>query len=377
MRITRVETLPSTIGSRTYVYVKVHTDEGIVGVGEAACSDKEKALFGAIEELHQYLIGSNPFEIERLWTLMYRHSFWRYGPVLCGAISGVEHALWDVKGKALGVPVYELLGGQYRHKVKVYTWIGGATPEECAEQALRLKEAGYGALKFTPFEGCGPGFDLAHGKRVEAKVKAVREAVGDDFGIAIDGHGRLSPTNAMEMAKRIEPYGVLFFEEPVLPEYPEAMAEVRRVARIPIATGERLFTRYPFRDLLTRQAVDVVQPDLCTVGGIMEGHKIATMAEAFFVSIAPHNPLSILSTVICLHLDTVVPNFLIQEQIVRPEHREMLTAPADVVRDGYMEPPRGPGWGVELNEEFLRAHPYQERRMFPLELAEDGSLVDL
>ncbi|HVC34951.1 MAG TPA: galactonate dehydratase [Chloroflexota bacterium] len=377
MRISKVETLPATIGRRIYVYVKIHTDEGVIGIGEAACSGKEKALIGAIQELDRYLIGANPFEIEKLWSVIYRHAFWRGGPVLCGALSGVEHALWDIKGKALGVPVYELFGGQYRHKVRVYTWIGGDSPERCAEQAIRLKEKGWRSLKFCPFDGCGPGFDVAHGKRVEAKVKAVREAVGDDFGIAIDGHGRLNPVNAMEMAKRIEPYGVLFFEEPVLPEYPEAMAEIRRAARIPVATGERLFSRYPFRDLLTRQAVDVVQPDICTVGGIMETHKIAAMAEAFFVSIAPHNPLSPLSTVVCLHLDTVAPNFLIQETSGGPDRDQILTTPVEVVEDGYMQVPRGPGWGVELNEDFLRSHPYREDSIFQIQFAEDGSIVDL
>ena len=377
MKITQVEILPATIGNRTYVYVKLHTDEGLTGIGEAACSDKEKALIGAIRELDQYLIGANPFQIEKLWSVMYRHSFWRFGPVLCGALSGVEHALWDIKGKALGVPVYELLGGQYRHKVKVYTWIHGRTPEECAERALLLKDMGYRALKFTPFEGCGVGFDLAHGKRVEAKVKAVREAVGDDFAIAIDGHGRLNPVNAMEMAKRVEPYGILFFEEPVLPEHPEGMAEVRRVARIPIATGERLFSHYPFKDILVRQAVDVVQPDLCTVGGILEGAKIAALAESFSASIAPHNPLSPLSTIICLHLDTVVPNFLIQEHIIRPECEEILTTKADKMEGGYMVAPSAPGWGVELNEEYLRANPQQDRRMFHVTYAEDGSIVDM
>jgi galactonate dehydratase len=377
MRISRVETLPTTLGQRTYVYVKIFTDDGIVGIGEAACSNKEKALLGAIDELRQYLVGANPFEIEKLWSLMYRHAFWRGGPVLCGALSGVEHALWDIKGKALGVPVYELLGGRYRHKVRVYTWIHGETPEECAADAARIKERGWRSLKFCPFEGCGADFNWAHGKRVEAKMRAVRDAVGDDFGIAVDGHGRLNPVNAVEMAKRIEPYGAMFFEEPVLPEYPEAMAEVRRVGRIPVATGERLFTRYPFRDLLTRQAVDVVQPDLCTVGGILEGYKIATMAEAFMVSIAPHNPLSPLSTVIALHLDTVVPNFLIQEISGSPERDKILTQPVEDVQDGYLVPPSGPGWGVELNEDFLRAHGYQERKMFPLQFAEDGAIVDL
>jgi galactonate dehydratase len=377
MKITRVETVPAVIGRRIYVYVKLHTDQGIVGIGESACSGKERALLGAIEELHKYLVGADPFEIEKLWQVMYRHAFWRGGPVLCGALSGVEHALWDIKGKALGVPVYDLLGGRYRHKVKTYTWIGGDAPETCAEQALSLKERGFRALKFCPFEGCGPLYDVAHGKRVEAKVRAVREAVGDEFSIAVDGHGRLNPVNAVEMAKRIEPYGILFFEEPVLPEYPEAMAEVRRVARIPIATGERLFTRYPFRDLLTREAVDVVQPDLCTVGGIGEGLKIAHMAEAFMVSLAPHNPLSPLSTVVALHLDTVAPNFAIQEVVVGNDRAEILTTDAEVVRDGHMRVPTGPGWGVELNEEFLRAHPFEGVSIFPIQEHEDGAVMDL
>jgi galactonate dehydratase len=379
VKITRVETLPTTVGRRPFVYVKVHTDQGIVGIGESACLDKERPLLGAIDDLRRYLVGANPFEIEKLWSLMYRQAFWRGGPVLCGALSGVEHALWDIKGKALGVPVYELLGGQYRHKVKVYTWIWtrGGTPEEYAEQVLRLKEQGFRAAKFTPFEGCGQDFDLAHGRRVEARVKAVREAVGDDFALAVDGHGRLNPVNAVEMARRIAPYGILFFEEPVLPEYPEAMAELRRTAGVPIATGERLFTRYPFRDLLTRQAVDVVQPDICTVGGIMETHKIASMAEAFMVAIAPHNPLSPLATVIALHLDSVVPNFLIQEVQQGADRENILTAPAEVVEDGYMRCPSGPGWGVELNEQFLHAHPFNDEKVFSIQHAEDGSIVDL
>jgi galactonate dehydratase len=377
VRVRSLETLATTVGRRIFVYVKLTTDEGLVGWGEAACSGKERALIGAIAELEKYVVGADPFQIEKLWSLMYRHAFWRGGPVLCGALSGVEHALWDVKGKALGVPVYELLGGRYRDKVKMYTWIGGDSPERCAEQALALKELGFRALKFTPFEGCGILYDVAHGKRVEAKVRAVREAVGDDFAIAVDGHGRLSPVNAAEMAKRVEPYGILFFEEPVLPESAEAMAEVRRVARVPIATGERLFTRYPFRDLLARGAVDVVQPDLCTVGGILEGYKIATMAEAFMVAIAPHNPLSPLSTVVALHLDTVVPNFAIQEVTRGPERASLLTGDAEVLRDGHMVPPSGPGWGLDVDEEFVRAHPIEDVNMFSVQFAEDGSIVDL
>ena len=190
---------------------------------------------------------------------------------------------------------------------------------------------------------------------MEAKVKAVREAVGDDVPIAIDGHGRLNYVNAMEMAKRIEPYGILFFEEPVLPEYVDAMAELRRTAQVPIATGERLFSRYPFREYLVKGAVDTVQPDLCTCGGIMEAYKIAAMSDAFSVSVAPHNPLSPLSTVICLHLDTIIPNFLIQEvpNGRNPERKNLIVEFEENPVEGYLEVPKGAGWGVSLNEEYI------------------------
>jgi len=379
MKITQFEILPAPLGGRGYTYVKLYTDEGIVGIGEAACSGKEQALLGALTDAQQYLIGSNPFQIEKLWSIIYRNAFWRGGPVLMGALSGIEHALWDIKGKALNVPVYELIGGMYRQKVKVYAWIGGGTPEACADAALKRIEEGWGGLKFTPFDPTGPGFSLAHGKQVEAKVKAVRDAVGDDMPIAIDGHGRLNPVNAMEMAKRIEPYGILFFEEPVLPEYVDAMANLRQNARVPIATGERLFTRYPFRDYMVKQAIDVAQPDICTCGGIMEAYKIAAMAEAFFVSVAPHNPLSPLSTVICLHLDTVIPNFLIQEvpNGRNPERQKLIKGFEENPVNGYLEVPKGPGWGVELNEEFIETLPENPQAKRSGAFDEDGAILDL
>lgn len=380
MKIIQLEILPTQLGGRVFVYVRLHTDEGLIGIGESACSGKERALVGALRELESYLIGADPFQIEKLWSLMYRHAFWRGGPVLSGALSGVEHALWDLKGRALGVPVWELLAGRYRDKIRVYCWIGGATPEQCAEQARAKMEQGWRGFKFTPFDPTGPGFNLAHGRQVEAKVRAVREAIGDDIPLAVDGHGRLNPVNAMEMAKRMEPYGIAFFEEPVLPEHFDALAEIRRRVRLPIATGERLFTRYPFRELLVKAAVDVVQPDLCTCGGFLEAYKIAAMADAFFVSIAPHNPLSPLSTAICLHLDTVVPNFLIQEIPWSPERADLLTADVERVQDGYLTVPEGPGWGVDLNLDFIRSHQADLEtvpRSFPMQFAEDGSILDL
>ena len=361
MKVTQLEILTAFLPpARNYVYVKLHTDEGISGVGEAACSWKEQALFGALKEIERYIVGRDPLQIEQHIQAMYRHTFWRGGPVLVGAISGVEQALWDIKGKSLGVPVYELVGGRYRDKVRVYTHVHGRTPERAAEHAIALVEKGYTALKLVPFGATGDGFSMAQWKRVEATVAAIRSAVGDSVDIAVDCHGRLNPINAIEMGKRLEQFNLIFYEEPVLPENVDAMAEVAARVNSPVATGERLYWRYPFRDVLVKNAAKILQPDLCTSGGFMEGFRIAAMAEAFFATMAPHNPLSPLSTVVCLHLDTVIHNFLIQEVVTGDSERaNLLTENIEVVKDGYMVAPSGPGWGVELNEEYLRAHPYQ------------------
>jgi galactonate dehydratase len=379
VKITDVEILSADLG-RIYLFVKIHTDEGIVGYGEPSCVGKERAVTGAVQDLIPFLIGANPFEIERLWTIMYRGVIWRGGPVLMAALSGVEHALWDIKGRALGVPVWELLGGRVRDRVKAYAWIHGNTPEQYRDDALARLDEGFRAIKFTPFDATDAGYSVACGKRSEARVRAAREAVGDEVAIAIDGHGVLSPINAMEMAKRIEPYGILFYEEPVLPENLDAMAEIRRVARIPIATGERLFTRYTYKDLLVKQAVDVIQADVGNAGGILEVYKIAAMAEAFYVSMAPHNPWSPLTTAISLHLDAVTQNFLIQEIPTAgapPERYELLKQRIEKPVDGYLSIPDGPGWGVDLNEEFIRTRPWNpaERRKAWIPTGPDGALV--
>lgn len=380
MKITRMEILTTDV-AHVYVFVKLHTDEGICGVGEPSVIGKERALVGALRDLEHYLMGADPFAVERLWNQMYRTVIWRGGPVLMAALSGVEHALWDIKARALGVPVWELLGGRVRDRVEVYAWIHGGTPEECAEDALRRLEEGFRTVKFTPFDFTGLGYTVAEGKRSEARARAVREAVGDDTGIAIDAHGVLNPVNAMEMAKRMEPYGILFYEEPVQPENVDAMAEIRRVARIPIATGERLFGRYAFRELLVRQAIDVIQADVGNCGGIWEAYKIAAMAEAFYASIAPHNPWSPLTTAISLHLDAVVPNFLIQEiptADAPPDRHRLLQEQIENPREGHLEIPTGLGWGVSLAEDFIRAHPWDPDQPRPaphLPLRPDGGLA--
>lgn len=380
MKITRMEVLAADV-NHPYVFVKLYTDEGISGVGEPSVIGKEHALVGALKDIEHYVIGADPFAIERLWNQIYRTVIWRGGPVLMAALSGVEHALWDIKARALGVPVWELLGGRVRDRVEVYAWIHGGTPEDCAQDALRRLEEGFRTVKFTPFEFTGWGHSVAEGKRAEAKVRAVRDAVGDAVGIAIDAHGVLNPVNAVEMAKRIEPYGILFYEEPVHPENADAMAEVRRAVRIPIATGERLFGRYVYKDLLVRGAVDIIQADVGNCGGILEVYKIAAMAEAFYASLAPHQPWSPLSTAISLHLDAVVPNFLIQEIPTAgapPLRHRLLQQQIEQPRDGHLEIPTGPGWGVDLDEEFVRAHPWDpdKPRSAPwLPLRPDGGLA--
>lgn len=379
MRITRLEILPVDAG-KAYIFVRIHTDEGIIGIGEPSCGGKERAVIGAVQDLEHFLIDADPFEIERLWNHMYRAVIWRGGPVLMAALSGVEHALWDIKAKAFGVPVWQLLGGRVRDRIKAYAWIHGESPESYRDDALSRLEEGFRAVKFTPFEATGAGYTVAHGRRIEARVRAVREAVGDEVDIAIDGHGLLSPMNAMEMAKRIEPYGILFYEEPVLPENIDAMAEIRRVARIPIATGERLFSRYPYKDLLVKQAIDVIQADVGNAGGILEVYKIAAMAEAFFVTMAPHNPWSPLNTAVSLHLDAVIQNFLIQEIPTAgapPERTEPLLGNIERPVDGYLDIPDGPGWGVELNEDFIRTHPWDPAtpRKPWLRADKDGGLI--
>lgn len=364
MKVTRLEILAAEVG-RPYLFVRLHTDAGLAGTGEPSCGGRERAVIGAVRDLEPFVLGADPFAIERLWNEMYRLAYWRGGPVLSAAISGVEHALWDIKGRALGLPVWQLLGGRVRDRVETYAWIHGGEPAACAQDARRRLEEGFRTVKFTPFEGTGRGFDLAHGKRAEARVRAVRDEVGDGVGIAIDGHGVLNPMNAIEMARRLAPYGILFFEEPILPESTDALADVRRRCGIPVATGERLFGRYAFRDLLVREAVDVIQADVGNAGGILEVYKIAAMAEAFYVSMAPHQPWSPLSTAISLHLDAVLPNFLIQEVPsagAHPDRERLLQTQIERPRDGFLEIPDGPGWGVDLDLEFIAAHPWDPDR---------------
>ncbi len=369
MKITKVNVF--TVLPRS-VFVKIETDEGLTGWGEPSLEGNAKTMLAAVDHLGKYLVGKDPFEIERHWQAMYRGDFYRGGPVLTSAISGVDHALWDILGKALGVPVYQLLGGKCRDRIKVYTSVTDTMPEQIAEKAVKAYEEGYRAAKFNPRFGVEmlEGLDVIKG--IYARVEAVRRAVPDDFDLMIDFHGRLSPAFAISVIDAITELRPFFVEEPIMSQNVDALAQVAGAVKVPIAAGERRFSKYEFRELLEKRVLAVVQPDLCHAGGITEGKKIAAMAEANYVAIAPHNPLQALCTAVCIQLDACTPNFLIQEQHLLGEG--VLKEPF-VVKEGYIDVPTGPGLGVEVDEEAVEAmdeHDWVTPRLY----GEDGAVID-
>lgn len=369
-------------GGRTnLIFVEVQTNQGITGLGEASLEGKTEAVVGAINDVKEYLIGKDPTRIEHHWQTIYRHSFWRGGVVIGSAISGIEQALWDILGKALGVPVYELLGGRVRDRVRLYAnGPRGNTPQEIAESCRRLVDQGWTALKLVPFDAVA---GVASQKDLQAarhQMALIRDQVGPDVDILIDCHGRLSPTSAIQMAQALEEFGIFFFEEPVLPEDPASLAMVAESISIPIATGERLFTKWGYRDVLELGAASVLQPDLAHCGGIWEARKIAAAAEVSYVGIAPHNPYSWLLTAVSVHLDFAIPNFVIQEFLVDhpPEVEQLFAERFSWQEGGWVEPPTAPGLGVELDWDAVRAHeqlPYT-RTYQPSLWHVDGSVAD-
>lgn len=370
MKITQLEVFP--VRPR-WVFLKVHTDEGIVGLGEPSLEGYAHTVAQAVQEMGRFLIGQDPRRIEHLWQALYRGEFYRGGPVLLSAISGIEQALWDILGKWLGVPVWQLLGGPVRERVRVYAHIAGETPDDLARHAEQRLEEGYTAVKFSPVRRTWPIDTLAVVKGVRAKVAAVRRAIGDENDFMLDFHGRVSPPMAILLAEAVAEFHPLFIEEPCLPENVDALARIAQKVSVPIATGERLFTKWGFRQVLEKQAASVIQPDPCHAGGISECKKIAAMAEAYFVSVAPHNPLGPIATAACLHLDASIPNFLIQEVVSLGQG--YLKEPF-VVEKGFISLPTRPGLGIELDEEALkRLEPFEDWKHVRWYHA-DGSVAD-
>ena len=357
VKITEVRTHHIGGGWRPWVLVKVLTDEGLYGWGEVTVEGKERTVMAAVDELARYLKGQDPFRIEQHWHEMYRGAFWVGGPILNSAISGIDQALWDIKGKASGLPVYELLGGKCRDRLRAYAngWYQqGASPEETAARALEVVGMGYTALKWAPFHRVGMFVGAESVDDAIANIRAVREAVGPKVDLCIDVHGRFSPAHAIRVGKRLEEFDLLFFEEPIPPENIDALALVARAVNIPIAAGERLFTKWGFKDLLEKQAASIIQPDICHAGGILELKKIAAMAETYYLGFAPHNPNGPICHAASIHVDACVPNFFIQEFLIddAPLRNEVQQEPIRLV-NGYFEIPNRPGLGVEINEEYL------------------------
>jgi galactonate dehydratase len=374
MKITRISSLVVNANMRNWVFVKVETDQdGLYGWGEATLEWKTQGVVGSVEDVGRLLIGEDPRRIEHLYQMMCRQYFWRAGIEGMTAISGIEQALWDIKGKWLRVPIYELLGGRVRDRVRVYNHLGGGSMKvmyestetrEFAESAVAIKEAGYTAIKFMAVPRTEPVEGVQSVKYAARLVEAVREAVGPEMDLMVDLHARTWPAMAIQYCQALEPYGLLFFEEPCPTEDLEATAQVTRMSKIPIATGERLVGRAQFRELFERRACHVVQPDLSHCGGLWEARKIAATAESYSIAVAPHNPNGPIATAAAVHFALATPNWLIQESINNdvPWRNDVLESPVEVV-DGYIAPPTRPGLGVEVNEREAAKHPFQPETM--------------
>ena len=365
-------------------FVEIVTDEGLAGWGEAVLEGHCGTVLACVHEMESYLVGADPARIEDLWTTLYRAGFYRGGGVLMSAISGIDQALWDIKGKHFNAPVYQLMGGPCRDRMRVYSWIGGDRPSDVAKAAKERQDAGFTAIKMNGTEELQIVDSYEKIDQVLERVASIREAVGKYFGIAVDFHGRVHKPMAKILAKKLEEFDPMFLEEPVLCENMEDFKEIAAACNVPIATGERLFSRYDFKRLFQAGGVDIIQPDLSHAGGITEVKKIAAMAEAYDIALAPHCPLGPIALSACLQTDATCYNAFIQEQSMGIHYNEyhepldyILNKEALAFHDGYVELPQGPGLGVEVNEALVleeSAQPHSWKN--PVWRHKDGSVAE-
>jgi galactonate dehydratase len=364
-------------------FVRIDTDEGISGWGEPIVEGRAEAVQGAVAALMEYLVGTDPLRIEEHWQVMAKGGFYRGGAVLSSALAGIDQALWDIKGRYHEVPVHELLGGPVRERVRMYTWAHGASNAELVDDALAKVAKGFTAVKINVSEALPPIPGAADLRRMASRVEALRSALGDDVDIALDFHGRLTLPAARQLLPLLEPALPLFVEEPVTPEYSRDLRQLVDSTSIPIATGERLFSRWDFRDVLPA-GIAVAQPDISHAGGVSEVRRIAAMAETYDVAVAPHCPLGPITLAASLQIDFAIPNFLIQEQSLGIEYagsNELLDYLADptvfTFTDGHVQRPTGPGLGVEINESAVReAAENPHRWRSPVFRHTDGSFAE-
>ncbi|MBM4418236.1 MAG: galactonate dehydratase [Chloroflexi bacterium] len=379
MKITRVETVPVD----RYLFVQVHTDSGLLGLGESGTWGYLEASEKVVEKFAQYLVGEDPLRIEHHWNYLYRSSHFR-GAAIMGALSAVDIALWDIAGKHFGVPVYQLLGGKTRDRCRVYYHVFGSTRDALVAGCVDAKRNGFTAVgHLTPFldEDRNVPFFKTHAAKIGDAIETVRlyrEAVGNDVDLCIEIHRQLTPAEAVVLARGIEPFHPYFYEDPILPDNFDAMGLVAQHISIPIATGERLHTIYEFEMLLRRGAVQYVRPDVCMCGGITGAKKIAALAEAHHVGVVPHNPLSPVSTAACVQIAACIPNFALQEYPIgehEPPKSEIVRYALEHDGEGFLRVPTRPGIGVELAPDAAVKHPYR-MRWVGTRLHKDGSVVD-
>ncbi|MBB4984319.1 galactonate dehydratase [Streptomyces nymphaeiformis] len=380
MKITALRTY---LVAPRWCFLKVETDEGVTGWGEPVIEGRAHTVAAAVDELSDYLVGQDPMRIEDHWQVLTKGGFYRGGPVLSSAVAGIDQALWDIKGKALGVPVWQLLGGNVRDRARVYSWIGGDRPDEVVEQALARKAEGFTAIKMN----ASPQLEFIDTPKavqgIVDRVASLREAVGDEFDIAVDFHGRLTIPMARRVLPLLEPYLPFFVEEPLVPELSEHIGDIVRSTSIPVATGERLYSRWDFKKVLG-SGIAVAQPDLSHAGGISEVRRIAAMAEAYDVSLAPHCPLGPIALASCLQVGFASPNLLIQEQSLGIHYNtgsdllDYLVDPS-VFRyeDGHVGLLTEPGLGIEVDEKAVEhAAATGHRWRNPVWRRQDGALAE-
>lgn len=365
-------------------FVEIITESGVTGWGEAVLEGHALAVLSCVKEMQDYLIGKDPADIEGLWEILYRAGFYRGGGVLMSAISGIDQALWDIKGKKFGVPCYQLMGGKCRDKMRVYSWIGGDRPSDVGNAAKEKMDAGFTAIKMNATEELQMVDSYDKIDAVLERVAAIREACGKYFGIAIDFHGRVHKPMAKILAKKLEEFDPMFIEEPVLCENMEVFKEIAACANIPIATGERLFSKWDFKRLFAAGGVDIIQPDLSHAGGITEVKKIAGMAESYDIALAPHCPLGPIALAACLNVDATSYNAVIQEQSIGIHYNvgksvlDYVKNKADFeFKDGFVELPKLAGLGVDVNKELVieeNKTPHNWKN--PVWHHEDGSVAE-
>lgn len=367
MKVTQIKTFICHAYRTNWVFVKVITDSGLYGVGEATLEYREPTVVQAIKELERYLVGKDPHNIEAFWHDAYRDAYWRGGVVLMSALAGVEMALWDIKGKALGVPVYQLLGGKVRDSIKCYAnaWFAGAKkPEEFAQKAKIAVKNGFSGLKWDPFGKEYLNIDPKHLNEALDCIAAVQDAVGDQVHLIIEGHGRFNVPTAVRIGNALEKFGILWFEEPIPPDDKKGIAWVRSKIATPVSGGERLYSRFEYADYLRMECADFWQPDVSHAGGIMEVRKIAAMAESHYIPVCPHNPSGPVANAATLQLAACIPNFYLLETMANdiPWRADVSTEKVKF-ENSEMFIPDLPGLGIDINEEEIAKHPYECRNL--------------